>query len=522
LNVNTLVSTTLAGVRPLGMRGEPLHMAHDQIRGALRRRLGERYARLLAEPQPYDGGRAIDWYTPAPGAVVRFADLPPARQQALHDEIDGLLGDIEALGRRFGESDNEDGRLLGQALILAVQRPSDAYLFLVGDQPVVVCWGYEPEATGKAVPPAILKTAPRWVQPAVAAAPDGAATPAAARRSPRRLWAAGAAAGVLVVGGAWAMTTYPPVAALLGFGAPEVPPPAPTAIAVLDHHIRLNADLVQSRARGDELRVELASLQEKVRREIERCRAGQVSPEPPEPPQPRSEEASAQDTCPPPRRAGAPPPELTLVLDGAPGMNLPSGLSPQHEDGLVLRSKRGDRVAASEIRSLVQSPGPKRLDDAKQAALKVIPDLPAEVRVGFVVFDDCRAIQDFGFFAGNDRPRLIGLIEGKQALGGTPLARAIQTAGNGLRSPDGVIVVFSDGRDTCGGNVCAVAQRLHAAKPGVRVHLIDMAGSTGDATCLATITGGRIYSATSAQAALEAFTDATASLRPPPHCRPRN
>jgi hypothetical protein len=124
LNVTTLVSTTLAGVRPLGMRGEPLHMAHDQIRGALRRRLGERYARLLAEPQSYDGGRAIDWYAAATGPVVRFADLPPARQQALHDEIDGLLADIEALGRRFGESDNEDGRLLGQALSLSVQRPS--------------------------------------------------------------------------------------------------------------------------------------------------------------------------------------------------------------------------------------------------------------------------------------------------------------------------------------------------------------------------------------------------------------
>jgi hypothetical protein len=203
-------------------------------------------------------------------------------------------------------------------------------------------------------------------------------------------------------------------------------------------------------------------------------------------------------------------------------MNMPSGFSSPNEDGLHARSRRGDRAAVSEVRTLAQTPGPKRLDDAKQAALKVIPELPAEVRVGFVVFDDCRAIQDFGFFGGADRPRLIGLIQDKQARGGTPLARAIQTAGNGLRSADGVIVVFSDGRDTCGGNVCAVAQRLHAAKPGVRIHLIDMAGNTGESTCLATITGGRIYSATSAQAALEAFTDATTSLRPPPNCRPRN
>jgi hypothetical protein len=151
----------------------------------------------------------------------------------------------------------------------------------------------------------------------------------------------------------------------------------------------------------------------------------------------------------------------------------------------------------------------------------VIPQLPSDVRVGYVVFDDCRAIQDFGFFGAADRPRLLGLIQNKTARGGTPLARAIETAGNGLRSSNGVIVVFSDGRDTCGGNICAVAQRLHAMKPGVKAHVIDVAGGAGDSTCLATITGGKIYSATSAQAVLEAFTDATASFHVPPHCRPR-
>jgi hypothetical protein len=90
-----------------------------------------------------------------------------------------------------------------------------------------------------------------------------------------------------------------------------------------------------------------------------------------------------------------------------------------------------------------------------------------------------------------------------------------------MRSSDGVIVVFSDGRDTCGGNVCAVAQRLHAARPGIKAHVIDVTGGLSDSTCLATITGGRIYSATSAQAATEAFTDATEAFRVPAHCRPR-
>ncbi len=537
VNVNTLVSTTLAGARPLGMRGEPLHTAHDQIRGAIRRRLGERYARLLAEPQPYDGGRAIDWYTAAAGPVVRFTDLPTARQQALLGEIDGLLADIEAQGRRFAESENEDGRLLGQALALAVRRPSDDYLFLVGDQPVIVCWGYEPEAAGAPTPPAFLPGAPGST-PALAAGEgpaadtEAAAAIAARQRSRRHWWAASAASVFLLMGTAWAVTGFPLIDSIFPSEASDVPPPPPAAIAVLERHVRLTAELAQSRVRAEELNVELASLREQARRELERCRAGPTPLPPPDPP--RGEEAResgptppAADTktaatapsCPPPRRAGAPAPEVTIVVDGAMSMNMPSGLSPAHEDGLNARNKRGDRSAAGEIRTLAQTPGPKRLDDVKQAALQVIPQLPAEVRVGFIVFDDCRAVQDFGFFGAGDRPRLLGLIQGKVARGGTPLARAIETAGNSLRSSNGVIVVFSDGNDTCGGNVCAVAQRLHAAKPGVRAHLIDVAGSAGESTCLATITGGKVYTATSAQATLDALSDATASVQVPPNCR---
>ncbi|TXL77088.1 VWA domain-containing protein [Vineibacter terrae] len=536
VNVNTLVSTTLAGARPLGMRGEPLHKAHDQVRGALRRRLGERYARLLAEPQPYDGGRAIDWYTAATGPVQRFSSLPQARQRALLSEIDGLLGDIEALGRRYAESDNEDGRLLGHALALAVRRPSDDYLFLVGDQPVVVCWGYESEAAGPPVLPAAIPRTAETAQPAPAAyfsAPDATASdtlPAAAarRQAVRRRWWASGAAAFLLAGTAWAMQGFPGVATVFDTASSDVPPPpAPAAIAVVEQHIRLSASLAQSRARGAELGVELASLQEQARRELERCRAPASTPG-----EPRGEEALAPSApgatatsemaCPPPRRPGTPQPELTVIIDGAASMNMPSGLNAAQEEGLTARSRRGDRTAASEIKTLIQTPGPKRLDDAKQAVVQVIPQLPTDVRLGFVVFDDCRAIQDFGFFGGNDRARLIALIQGKVAKGGTPLARAIETAANGMRSANGTIVVFSDGRDSCGGNVCAVAQRLHAAKPGVKVHVIDVAGSAEDSTCLATITGGKMYPATSAQAALDAFTDATASVQVPPRCRPGN
>ena len=209
-----------------------------------------------------------------------------------------------------------------------------------------------------------------------------------------------------------------------------------------------------------------------------------------------------------------------VVLDGSDSMNLPSGFTGRQEQALIERGRAGDRTALTEYRAMTRGGGQKRIDDAKQAASRVIPRLPGDVDVGYMVFDDCRSIQDHGFFATGQRGQLLGLIQGTVARGGTPLARAVQRAGEKLASDDGVIVVLSDGKDSCGGNVCAVALALHAARPKVKIHVIDLAGGNSEATCLATITGGRVYTATNAQAVAAAMQQATAAVDVPAHCRP--
>lgn len=47
---STLIVSTRTGVRPLGVRGEPLHNAAGQLRRVIRRRLGDASADLLADP----------------------------------------------------------------------------------------------------------------------------------------------------------------------------------------------------------------------------------------------------------------------------------------------------------------------------------------------------------------------------------------------------------------------------------------------------------------------------------------
>src|SRR3990167_5419690 len=63
---STLVVTTRSGVRPLGVRGEPLHNAAPQLRRVVRRRLGDEAADLLADPQLHENDQGIDWYAAAP------------------------------------------------------------------------------------------------------------------------------------------------------------------------------------------------------------------------------------------------------------------------------------------------------------------------------------------------------------------------------------------------------------------------------------------------------------------------
>ena len=73
----TLIVTTRSGVRPLGVRGEPLHNAAPQLRRVVRRRLGDETADLLADPQPHENDKGIDWYAVWSGPVRRVTDLPP-------------------------------------------------------------------------------------------------------------------------------------------------------------------------------------------------------------------------------------------------------------------------------------------------------------------------------------------------------------------------------------------------------------------------------------------------------------
>ncbi|QQS11706.1 MAG: hypothetical protein IPK81_19400 [Rhodospirillales bacterium] len=293
----TLVRTTLTGVRPLGVRGEPLHHAQAQLRAVVRRRLGERAYLLLAEPQTHATGGRIDWYSEAEGPVRALVDLPADERARVAAEIDALLASIDALGAAMEAGTTHDAQLAGRSLRLAAKRPGDDHLFLVGEQPVAVCWGYDVEAAGAVLPGAFAPgaapaTLPGAMAPSAApfgAAPvlaGGGAAAVAARPFP---WLLALLAGLLAIlitlGGAWLLRHFLPVPPELTATLLPVPPAPPAAPAPPDPTPGLTKALEGAMEEERRMRATLASLRDEIARKTAMCKPP-APPKPPEPPKP--------------------------------------------------------------------------------------------------------------------------------------------------------------------------------------------------------------------------------------------
>ncbi len=188
--------TTRSGVRPLGVRGEPLHNAAPQLRRVVRRRLGDEAADLLADPQLHENDQGIDWYAGWSGPVRAVTDLAPAERDAVLAGVERTLAEIRRLGDMLaGHGPKEETGVVGLSLKLAARAPSPAFVFLVGDRPVIVAWGYEKEAANALLPLALPRV-PDAVSPTFASSARARVLEAAQRAPVSRLPAVSPAAGI--------------------------------------------------------------------------------------------------------------------------------------------------------------------------------------------------------------------------------------------------------------------------------------------------------------------------------------
>ncbi|MFV3381958.1 VWA domain-containing protein [Pseudomonas sp. NY15354] len=165
------------------------------------------------------------------------------------------------------------------------------------------------------------------------------------------------------------------------------------------------------------------------------------------------------------------------------------------------------------VEELLPSSGPKRvtrMDVAKTSLTSVIENLDDGVAMRLVTFEGCGRPLDHGVFDQRQRAGLLDKVAALKARGGTALGDSLGAAAltmNG-RDRDGVIVMFVDGRDSCGTSVCEVSEQIAQRQPRLRINVVNISAATGS-NCAASNTGGRVYTANDAAAVAEALKQAS-------------
>ena len=374
----TLIVTTRSGVRPLGVRGAPLHDAAPQLARVLRRRLGDAAADLLAEPQVHVDGKTIDWMAGWSGVVRTLDSLPSAERTSVMASVEATLAEIRRLGDLLaGHGPKEETGVVGLSLKLAARAPSPAYIYLVGDRPVIAAWGYEKDSAPTLPPLSAAASTGAGASSVAAASPSLAgATPSPApgnnqpaRRSVLRPElgaadddrtvevrrsrvvhappaAAAAATGVpwfrtlaaalplmlLLIGGAWLLRGCLPADPDLDIVTREGPDAPRAGAAGADRLPVLRASLSAEQSRNRALKVELSLAEAEIKRRIADCKPPEaakpppqvaIAPPPPQPaPQPKVTPPAPQPAPPPqPRVAPRNPYDNRLRLPQAPTNN---------------------------------------------------------------------------------------------------------------------------------------------------------------------------------------------------------
>ncbi|MEZ5669418.1 MAG: SrfA family protein [Alphaproteobacteria bacterium] len=260
-----ITSTDLRGLRALGLQGERVSAAYAQLSALLRARLGPTHAALFAEPQA-GADDMVDWYAAVDGPVTPLVLLDGDAREAAEARIGEIVADIETLATALVDGGRDEEVLLGRMLRLAIHLPAADRIYMVGDQPVAVCWGYVEESAAEDAASALVafirtpSSAPvPPPQPTVQPAPVPAAVaPPAGFGWQWALLLAGLAVAAIL--GAWLLRDIgrEPVVA-----AATVPPPDPAPPVAAGPPPR-HDELAEAIGRARDLRVWLAGLEHQL------------------------------------------------------------------------------------------------------------------------------------------------------------------------------------------------------------------------------------------------------------------
>lgn len=174
--------------------------------------------------------------------------------------------------------------------------------------------------------------------------------------------------------------------------------------------------------------------------------------------------------------------------------------------------------------------GETRLAAAKRVVADLLAGFPEGTPLGLTLYGhrrarDCSDIENVQAIGPVDRQglfRMAARIGGLTARGETPIARTLVGSIPLFGGRPGQIVIVTDGREECGGDVCAAARQLAAAGVSLRVDIVGF--GTGPAErnalqCVTEITGGRYVEAPDAARLREALSQVTQPVAAPTRLR---
>jgi Ca-activated chloride channel homolog len=194
---------------------------------------------------------------------------------------------------------------------------------------------------------------------------------------------------------------------------------------------------------------------------------------------------------------------LALSLLGAmPLQSEEQKLLPCRDDAMIVFDASGS-MSGNQTLGIPNSQA--RIDEVRSALEQVLPNVTHLRKVGLITFgpgpwNQCNVKLNLSPTA--DAAKLIMReVDALVPAGKTPLTTAVEQAAGVLdyRNKPGVIVVVTDGEETCGGAPCDLGKQLHDAALRLVVHVISFRYQsyswTGeqsilDAKCLAEQSGG--------------------------------
>jgi Ca-activated chloride channel family protein len=140
----------------------------------------------------------------------------------------------------------------------------------------------------------------------------------------------------------------------------------------------------------------------------------------------------------------------------------------------------------------------RRIEKVRSALAKVLPNITQVRRVGLITFgpgrsNQCNNVKLQLKPTPNAADLILGVVNNLVPTGGTPLTAAVEQAANVLdfRKKPGIIVLLTDGEETCGRSPCELGAHLHAEAKQLTIHVISLrvsglSASMGEQTLLET------------------------------------